>query len=47
MVFCTLFFWYVHSTWVQGPDAHFGQYYQVPAYVNPALVGNFQMVYSK
>ena len=26
---------------VQGRDAHFTQYYQVPAYVNPALVGNF------
>ncbi|MBK7009234.1 MAG: PorP/SprF family type IX secretion system membrane protein [Saprospiraceae bacterium] len=26
---------------LKGQDAHFTQYYQVPAYVNPALVGNF------
>lgn len=26
-------------------DAHFTQYYQVPAYLNPALVGNFNGLY--
>ncbi len=41
MAFRSLVFVFIALTSLQAQDAHFTQYYQVPAYVNPALVGNF------
>ena len=41
MAYRSLVFVIIAISGLQAQDAHFTQYYQVPAYVNPALVGNF------